>query len=125
MDGMLNEKMKQLLADPDALSRVMETARSLFSGADEQEAGGDSEPAAQARKEPIRASAAEHTGQGEMTGAMPSEAERMRLLDAICPFLSPQRRQAAESMLRIWRLLSMAERSGILSSFGMPGGREG
>ena len=121
MDGMLGERMKQLLADPDAMSQVMEMAGRLFGSGEGQEDAGQSVPEAEPQVRSESREAPEREGR-ETRG---SEADRMRLIDAICPFLSPGRREAAQSMLRVLRLLSLAEQSGILGSLGRGGsGRE-
>ncbi len=124
---MLGDKMKQLLSDPDAMARVMEMANGLFSASSE---GGEGAPApmptpqardgAQGRGN--EGDARPHGGGmgggrggsgGEQSG---SEGDRLRLLSALCPYLSPSRREAAMSMMRILRLMQMAQSAGLFKN---------
>jgi hypothetical protein len=38
------------------------------------------------------------------------------LINALCPYLNPARREAAQSLVRILKLLSMAENAGLWKS---------
>lgn len=140
MDGVLNEKMKAILADPNAMAQVMEMAGKLFSGGGEEGEGASSLPDLSATSEKQHA-AQEQTGQKKECredaasepsqallgrvgvaereggrGGFGSEEDRIRLLHAICPFLSAQRREAAQSMIRILKLISMADAAGLWKS---------
>lgn len=140
MDALLGEKMKALLADPQALSRVMEVASRLMQNpTDSPESDRSSAPnvvspeanravspeqSRAASPEPSRAVSPDPEGGGvgsllsmllasEGGGGKQREEERIALLGALCPFLNPGRREAAQSMIRILKLLSMADAAGL------------
>ncbi len=123
MDGLLNEKMKELLANPEAMAKAMDLAGKLFSDQGASSAptlSGDSlagiakvlggaaaaspapAPAVSKQEPPAQAS---HTGGGE--------EDRIRLINALCPYLNPARREAAQALLRILKLVSMADAAGL------------
>ena len=140
MDGVLNEKMKAILADPNAMAQVMEMAGKLFAGGAEEGSGVSSlpdlsaalakQPAVQEQTEREQESTdddasersravlgrAEGTERAGGRGGFGTEEDRIRLLHAICPFLSAQRREAAQSMIRILKLISMADAAGLWKS---------
>lgn len=137
MDGILNEKMKELLANPDAMARVMDLAGKLFSAGSE-DAGGqsptlgadalgkiaqavksaaptDASPAAPAAAQTASLPEREKPAGASFAGRLCDE-DHIRLINALCPYLNPARREAAQSLVRILKLLSMAENAGLWKS---------
>jgi len=109
VDSMLNERLRSLLADPDAMERVMEMAGNLLGG--DAGAGLGEKTAEEKETPPSSPSPSAVIGQALAGGG--GENDRIRLLSALCPFLNPQRRQAAGAMIRILRLLSLADGAGL------------
>ncbi len=115
MDTDLSDKLNRVLSDPDAMAKVMEMAGSLFAASPSP-----AQAEQQTQVSPALPDLSALLGKGE---GKPSEgggdSDRIALLRALCPYLSPQRRDAAMSMMRILGLLQMAEKAGVLSSLGM------
>lgn len=102
----LNEKLSSILSDPEAMREIAALASSL--GADA--------PGVHKAPEPAAPAAAPAEALSMMSGLMPllgkvkADDDTTRLLDAIRPFLSEERREKldkAKKMLRIMRLLPM------------------
>ena len=101
----LSEKLGSILSDPEAMKEVAQLASQL--GVDAP--GLHKEPAPQ--KQPVSADALSMMG-GLMPlmGTLRQEDDTTRLLDAIRPFLSEERRQKldkAKKMLKMMKLLPL------------------
>lgn len=102
----LNAKLSSILNDPEAMKEIAALASSL--GAD---ASGVHKSAAPEPPEPAeRSSIAAMSALMPLLGSLQAEDETTRLLDAIRPFLSEERRQKldkAKKLIRLMRLLPM------------------
>jgi hypothetical protein len=108
MDGLLSEKMKELMSDPDAMARVMDMAGRLFS---EQPTAGEAPAQEEKRSTPAQALPSLAKG-----GGRAGEDDRVNLIRALCPYLNDQRREAAMALSRILKLISMADAAGIFKN---------
>lgn len=98
----LNSKLSSLLSDPQAMQEIAALASSL--GADSSGVHNAQAPAADA------SAASAMSGIMPLLSSLKSEDDTTRLLEAIRPFLSPERRSKldkAKKILRIMRLMPM------------------
>ncbi len=111
MDG-LEDKLNAILSDPDAMGRIADMAKSLFSGE-----GGDKEPS---KPEPESDQALIKRVAGLLRGnaLRPNE---MALLTALRPFLSEERCERLDRAIKLARLASIARIAGEISGLGGDG----
>ena len=101
----LNEKLSGILSDPQAMKEIAQLASQLGV----KPSGIHSEPAAPKKPEPTDALSM-MSGLMPLMGSLKQEDDTTRLLEAIRPFLSEERREKldkAQKMLRMMRLLPL------------------
>lgn len=99
----LNDKLSDLLSDPDAMNRLQDMARSIFSKEEAQ------------RPEPIPESTSlipSDLDLGAVTRLMGmmnknSDDSRVRLLLALKPNLSPEKQKRVDSAIKILKLIEL------------------
>ena len=108
MDG-FEDKLNAILSDPDAMSRISDMAKSLFSGqGDAQKTEPESDPTLIKR----------------VAGLLRGNALRpdeTALLSALRPFLSEERRVRLDRAIKLARFASLAKIAGEFSGLGGDG----
>ena len=102
MDDNLSEMLKSVMSDPETMSKLKSVAESL--------AGGGDNP-----------SEAPETTKTEVPEAKPSfltkgNEERIALISAIRPYLSPERRKSADSMIKMLKMMKLTDLSKMLGN---------
>lgn len=108
MDG-LEDKLNAILSDPDAMSRISEMAKSLFSGQD----GGQ-------KPEPEGDVALIKRVAGLLRGNA-LQPDETALLSALRPFLSVERRARLDRAIKLARFASLAKIAGEFTGLGGEG----
>ena len=105
MDGNFSEMLKEVLADPEAMEKLMGAAETLMGEKSAPQDTGASQEAAT-------------VGAREGEGARPlpvpkskkdTSDERIALLTALRPYLSPERRKSADNLIRMMKMMKMTD----------------
>ena len=130
------EKLNAILSDPDAMAQVMNLAQSLNLGGPSGEAPQEAEESPDAGERPPKPpeSAASLSGLGDLLGQVDpgviqrllpllgelgrsdDQDRRLQLLNALRPFLKPERQEKVERAVKAARLLHLGKR--FLSAMG-------
>ena len=102
-DDAFREKLNAILEDPEALSRVVSLASGLAGGAKGEASHAD-------REEKDREIGKDSHGHGHPSDNL-FRKDSFALLAAIRPFLSPARAEKLDKLLKIGRVLSLAEKA--------------
>lgn len=103
MDGNLSEMLKDVLADPDAMGKLMGAAEKLMGNSKAQPSSAkENEP----EEEEEEAQASHAPVQHEKKA---SNEDRIALLCALRPYLSPERRKSADSLIRMLKMMKLAD----------------
>ena len=97
MDGDLGNKVREVLNDPDMMQKLTALAAQLGAGEEGGNDGGHDE--SNAAPDPVPSPPA----------APHNDRDRARLLSALLPYLSEERRSAAKAMLRVLRLWELID----------------
>ena len=121
MDGNFSEMLKGVLEDPEAMKKLMGAAETLMGGEKGEksanERGSSREKFREEPREDFREDFREAPASSrveERKPPSPSEhkagnAERIALVAALRPYLSPERRQTADSLLKMLKMLNLTE----------------
>lgn len=109
MDG-LEDKLNAILSDPEAMGKISEMAKSLFSGGED---AGDGRP------DDGDESLIRRAGQLLRRDAL--RPDETALLTALRPFLSEERRARLDRAIKIARLTSLARLAGEFADIGGDG----
>lgn len=90
----------------DLLAGLMGQSNSTASPSDRQTGGGSTAQSKQERE-------SDHQGQELRRPPAPSHNDRIHLLQSICPFLSEEKREKVQFLIKLLGLLSAAEQMGI------------
>ncbi|MBO5040304.1 MAG: hypothetical protein J6D09_04315 [Clostridia bacterium] len=101
MDENISEMLKSVMSDPETMSKLMSVAEGLT--------GGSEKPSPQVE-----------TPEKEVS-AVPSiltkgNEERIALISAIRPYLSPERRKSADSMIKMLKMMKLTDLSKMLGN---------
>lgn len=94
MDGNISEMLKSVLDDPGAMKKLMGVAENLM-GSGEPERKHDSPPPPPPPPPPER--------------CRPGTDERIALIAALRPYLSEERRQTADGLIKMLKMLRLAD----------------
>lgn len=111
MEG-LEEKLNQILGDPDSMAQLMSLAQSLGGG--EKSAASPPPPVNDGFVQGIM---------GLMQQATQTDGKQEALLNALKPYLHPDRREKLDRALRIARISQLA--GGALKNYGDLLGKQG
>lgn len=107
MDGNFSEMLKEVLADPEAMEKLMGAAETLMGEKITPSDKSSSAPTSEAPPEPTQATAAlrplppkEKHGGGD---------DRIALLTALRPYLSPERRKSADNLIRMMKMMKLTD----------------
>ena len=121
----LGEKIKAMLADPQGVQAVMGIARALAGEGGAAGGASDKQSAPPASPQPVPALAEGASQEGSPLKALLDHPQlkrlfgtdcekRNRLLQAICPFLCPEKRRKLESILKATQTVQMLYSAGNL-----------
>lgn len=105
MDGNFSEMLKEVLADPEAMEKLMGAAETLMGEKSSPKESGTSGEAA-------TVGAQEQEGARSLPalkGKRDTSDERIALLTALRPYLSPERRKSADNLIRMMKMMKMAD----------------
>ncbi|MBE6621526.1 MAG: hypothetical protein E7630_01090 [Ruminococcaceae bacterium] len=116
MEGNLSEMLQGVLADPSAMEKLMGVAQNLMGG---QAPTPQVPPAVgEAASAPKGSGASDApAGEGREASAFPlplsslqsGNGERIALIKALRPYLSPERRRTADSLVKMLNMLKLAD----------------
>lgn len=101
MDENLSEMLKGVLSDPDAMSKIMGAAQGLMGA---QSAPNQKDDTASVSSEEKKEDAVKVVGK---TG----NEERIALIMALRPYLSPERRKNADNLIKMLKMMKLADMS--------------
>ena len=102
MDGNLTDMLQGVLSDPSAMEKIMSMAKS-FGLASE---GSEAPP-------PPKETASKKTEEAAPVSLLATDAagnkERIALIHALRPYLSPERRKTADSLIKMLNVMKLAD----------------
>lgn len=104
MDGNLSEMLKDVLADPDAMEKLMGAAEKLMGN-------GKAEPSFQKenKDEESDCEKAQSVHAPAHHEKKAGNDERIALLYALRPYLSPERRKSADSLIGMLKMMKLTD----------------
>ena len=99
MDANFSDMLKDVMSDPDAMSKLMSVAEGLMKSEKPPEAEATSVPEASVP-----------------TVLTKGNEERIALISAIRPYLSPERQKSADSMIKMLKVMKLTDLSKLLGS---------
>lgn len=102
MDENLSEMLKGVLSDPDAMSKIMGAAQGLM--------GSSATPEARPKESNGTASTEDTVPTVTHVGKTGNE-ERIALISALKPYLSSKRRENADSLIKMLKMMKLADMS--------------
>ena len=115
MEGNLSEMLQGVLRDPSAMEKLMGVAQNLMGG---QNGAPQASPTAAPSAPPSRgATTTDDKAESKETSAAPllsaalqtGNGERIALIKALRPYLSPERRRTADSLVKMLNMLKLAD----------------
>ena len=97
MDGNISDMLKDVMADPETMSKLMSVAEGLMKNEKPPEA----EPVSELEK-------------SVPTVLTKGNEERIALISAIRPYLSPERQKSADSMIKMLKMMKLTDLSKML-----------
>lgn len=101
MDENISEMLKSVMSDPDTMSKLMSVAEGLT--------GGNEKPSPQVETPEIEVDAKPNI-------LTKGNEERIALISAIRPYLSPERRKSADSMIKMLKMMKITDLSKMLGN---------
>ena len=101
MDENISEMLKSVMSDPDTMSKLMSVAQGLT--------GGNEKPPEQDETPKIEVEA-------KPSILTKGNEERIALISAIRPYLSPERRKSADSMIKMLKMMKLTDLSKMLGN---------
>ena len=101
MDSNLSEMLKGVLSDPEAMQKLMGAAETLMGN-------GAAPPPPPSEEAPKEEAATPVSAKHE---AKAGNNERIALLCALRPYLSPERRKSADQLIQMLKMIKMADLS--------------
>ena len=109
MENEFSDRLNQLLSDPDMMGKVLDAAKNVMGAVSE---AGDAEENGGAKEGEKEAEAVNAAPLSLLSRDPAHDAERIRLIRALCPFLSRTRRDAAESLIRVLSVMRVMRLDG-------------
>ncbi len=109
MDGNMAEMLKGVLSDPSAMEKLMGVAQGLMGSMDKGGESGASEIPQNDGRDEEGAAIRTH-----IHDKRPGNDERIALISALLPYLSEERRQTADSLVKMLKMLKVADINKIL-----------
>ena len=102
MNGDFSELLQGVLQDPDAMQKLMGVAKSFLSETPDSKSASEAVPPEvppPEKQEPSRA----------LQRMTAGNSERIALIAAVRPYLSPARRQTADGLIKMLKMLKLAD----------------
>lgn len=113
MDGNISEMLQSVLSDPETMKKLMNVAGGIMGGNSPSEASpvsaGQSSSDEVEESSDIGAAATSLKGLFSDSVGKPGNDERIALVKAIRPYLSESRRQTADGILNLMKILKLAD----------------
>lgn len=111
MENDFSDRLNQLLSDPDMMGKVLDAAKNVMGAVGE--AQGEEESAETAEENADNGAEETRSAPLSLLARDPEhDAERIRFIKALCPFLSRSRREAAESLIRVLSVMRVMRLDG-------------
>lgn len=110
MDDNISEMLKGVMSDPETMSKLMSVAQGLMGS----QPSGNDKPQENESKSSTEASEPEPKAQPSNAKVNPLSSgneERIALISAIRPYLSPERRRSADSLIKMLKMMKLADMS--------------
>jgi len=105
----ISTMLQGILSDPEAAAKLMETAKGLMGSLPVE--GSEMPP----KEKPLpTAESAEAEPKLPHSPKRPGNGERMALLSALRPYLSPERRQTADTLMKVMQVMKLTDASKLL-----------
>ncbi len=104
MDANISDMLKDVMADPETMSKLMSVAEGLMKSEKPPET---TESAAEA---------VNVTPESKPSILTKGNEERIALISAIRPYLSPERRKSADSMIKMLKMMKLTDLSKMLGN---------
>lgn len=100
MDDNFSQMIQSVMSDPEALKNIMSMAQGLMSDTSSSPSG--------------KADEIEHHEKDEEKSALTSKLshgneQRIALISALRPYLSPQRQKSADSLIKMLKMMKLAD----------------
>jgi len=105
MDGNFADMLQGVLSDPSAMEKIMGMAKNLSGGAENDRTPPPKEPEA----EKAEAEPADSAPHSLLAGMASGNKERIALIHALRPYLSPERRKTADSLVKMLNMMKLAD----------------
>ncbi len=102
MDDNFSEMLKSVMSDPDTMSKLMSVAQGLTNGSDKPSPPPEDLP--------------EKVPENKPSLLTKGNEERIALISAIRPYLSPERRKSADSMIKMLKMMKLTDLSKMLGN---------
>ena len=110
MDASISDMLKGVLDDPDALGKLMGAAQSLMGNSAVPSAKEEKTEETPAERMAVKAEATAPAALSKrQDGRNGGNAERIALLSALRPYLSPERKQTADSLIYMLKMMKLAD----------------
>ena len=118
MEGNLSEMLQSVLSDPSAMEKLMGVAQNLMGGQSAApQAVSPAEPAAPVSATGAATVSPDDRSESKDAAALPllsaslqaGNGERIALIKALRPYLSPERRRTADSLVKMLNMLKLAD----------------
>ncbi len=106
MDGNFSEMVQNVMSDPDAMSRLMEVAQGLMSGSNVN---------TQTELQQDQEKQDSHEAANLISKIRSGNDERIALISALRPFLSPERRKSADNLIKMMKMMKLADMNKLLN----------
>jgi hypothetical protein len=106
MDSNFSEMVQNVMSDSDAMSRLMEIAQGLMSGS-------NSDSPTELQQESDKQDS--HEAVNLMSKIKSGNDERIALISALRPFLSPERRKSADNLIKMMKMMKLADMNKLLN----------
>lgn len=108
MDDNISEMLKGVMSDPETMSKLMSVAQGIMgsqpSGSDKPQ-GNESKPSI----EDTEPEPKPHSSSPKPNPLSSGNEERIALISAIRPYLSPERRRSADSLIKMLKMMKLAD----------------
>lgn len=98
----ISEMLKSVMSDPETMSKLMSVAQGLTGGSE------NPSPAPEVTKTEVPEAKPSFLTKGN--------EERIALISAIRPYLSPERRKSADSMIKMLKMMKLTDLSKMLGN---------
>ena len=110
MDGNLSEMLKGVLSDPDAMEKIKNAADMFMGGNTPKDTRSDNGNDDTRSKEATGSDQTSHTTKFDQR----SNDQRIALISALRPYLSPERRQTADTLIKMLKVIKLTDISKLL-----------